>query len=82
MSSSGCETPVQEIRPAQLITDEAEKDLALGLPIDLKQTMRIAEMALVRAAIGQAKGNISLAARNLGLNRTTLHEKMRRYGIS
>jgi|GEM_PF-6542181 len=67
---------------AQLITEEAEKDIMLGLPIDLKDILRAAEVTLIRAAIGQAKGNISLAARNLKLNRTTLHEKMRRHNIN
>lgn len=62
-------------------TDEAEQDIALGIGIDLKAALKQVELHLVRIALGQAKGNVSLAARLLKLNRTTLHEKMRRHAI-
>lgn len=39
------------------------------------------EKQMIRDAINSAKGNKSQAARNLGVNRTTLCEKRRRYGM-
>ena len=41
-----------------------------------------AEAQAIRRALGSARGNKSLAARFLQTNYTTLHAKMKRYGIS
>ena len=41
-----------------------------------------AEGEAIRRALGATLGNKSRAARLLGPNYTTLHQKMRRYGIS
>lgn len=39
------------------------------------------ELQALRAALDQAQGNISEAARQLGITRTTLYRKMGRYGL-
>jgi DNA-binding NtrC family response regulator len=50
---------------------EAPKDLSL----------RSWEEALIRRVLRETDGNRSEAARHLGVNRTTLYNKMKRYGI-
>ena len=40
------------------------------------------EEAALRTVLAQSKGNVSEAARRLGVDRTTLHRQMRRLGIS
>ncbi|MDH2090393.1 helix-turn-helix domain-containing protein [Rhizobium pusense] len=35
----------------------------------------------LRAVLTSCKGNVSEAARRLGIDRTTLHRRMRRFGI-
>ena len=39
------------------------------------------EMTFIKGALNEAEGSVSGAARLLGLQRTTLIEKMRKYGI-
>jgi sigma-54 dependent transcriptional regulator, flagellar regulatory protein len=53
-----------------------------GSPIDLRQLLESTELNRIRAALEQADGVISEAARLLTLKRTTLIEKMRRYGVA
>jgi DNA-binding protein Fis len=49
--------------------------------IDLYQEVRRFETYLIKRALGQAGGSQSKAAGLLGLNKTTLHEKIKRYEI-
>ena len=55
------------------------------LPDHLSQTTRPAiddsREATLRAVLASCKGNVSEAARRLGIDRTTLHRQMRRFGI-
>jgi sigma-54 specific flagellar transcriptional regulator A len=39
------------------------------------------EIAFIKGALAQSQGSVSAAARLLGLQRTTLIEKMRKYGL-
>jgi len=39
------------------------------------------EKALINKAVDKNRGNISLTARDLGINRSTLYEKLKKYGI-
>jgi DNA-binding protein Fis len=50
--------------------------------IDLYQEVRRFETRLIERALREAEGNQTRAARLLGLNKTTLHEKIKRYGIN
>lgn len=50
-------------------------------PIDLKSHLAEVEQALIEAALNEADGVIAQAAKYLGLQRTTLVEKMRKHGI-
>jgi transcriptional regulator of acetoin/glycerol metabolism len=39
------------------------------------------ERAVIEAALRRAGGNVSAAARHLGMKRSTLHDRIRRHGI-
>ncbi|HZS35239.1 MAG TPA: sigma-54 dependent transcriptional regulator [Polyangia bacterium] len=60
--------------------DGAAAPSALG-PLELKDRMEAYERGLIVAALDAAKGNRSLAARNLGINRATMYGKLRKYGL-
>ncbi len=49
--------------------------------IDLKEHIARIEVALIRAALARADGVVAHAAMFLGLRRTTLAEKLRKYGL-
>ena len=49
---------------------------------NLSQQLEAAEKAMLAQALGQASGNQSQAARLLGLERTTLQYKMKKYSLS
>ncbi|WP_432768788.1 MAG: sigma-54-dependent Fis family transcriptional regulator [Sphingopyxis sp.] len=53
-----------------------------GRPIDLKREIETIELEQIHVALDLADGIISEAARLLTLKRTTLIEKMRKYGVS
>jgi len=44
-------------------------------------TLREAEKVLIAATLGHAGGSVAKAAAILGINRTSLYEKINRYGI-
>jgi two-component system, NtrC family, response regulator AtoC len=73
------------ILPEHLVaTTEGRPEPALGVlpdvePGDMK--LKSLEEAHIRRVIAQCTGNRSKAARELGINRTTLYNKMRQYGI-
>ena len=57
------------------------KTPAPGRPIDLKREIESIELEQIHVALDLADGIISEAARLLTLKRTTLIEKMRKYGV-
>lgn len=57
------------------------KTPAPGHPIDLKREIETIELEQIHVALDLADGIISEAARLLTLKRTTLIEKMRKYGV-
>lgn len=57
------------------------KTPAPGHPIDLKREIETIELEQIHVALDLAHGIISEAARLLTLKRTTLIEKMRKYGV-
>ncbi len=72
--------PVQVIREPQAIaTPPIMHDL--DAPIDLKAQIERMELERIQMALDRAEGVISEAARLLTLKRTTLIEKMRKYGV-
>jgi sigma-54 dependent transcriptional regulator, flagellar regulatory protein len=86
------ESPLPEYPnlPEPLPTEEQSESamLMLGredeLPeegLDLKEHIARIEIALIRAALARADGVVAHAALFLGLRRTTLAEKLRKYGL-
>jgi sigma-54 dependent transcriptional regulator, flagellar regulatory protein len=53
----------------------------MNVPINLKAQVERMELERIHAALERAEGVISEAARLLTLKRTTLIEKMRKYGV-
>jgi two-component system response regulator HydG len=61
----------------------AEEASAEGTTLpDLKERVEAYERNLIVAALEKAKGNRSLTARLLGVNRVTLHGKLNKYGLA
>ena len=67
---------IQEVRELRNLS---YLDLTRG--IDLFEEVRRFEMKLIRQALEETDGRQVQAARMLGLKMTTLHEKIKRYGI-
>lgn len=73
------ETPLPTVAPET--GDALESRLAQGDGVDLRIHIRDIEVNAIAAALRQTKGCVSRAADLLRLRRTTLIEKMRKYGI-
>ena len=69
-------TLIREVRELGRIS---YRDLTEG--INLQDEVRQFEIRLIRQALGETSGNQTSAANLLGLKLTTLHEKIKRYGI-
>ena len=59
---------------------EAASDPGL-LPVRVGLTLRETEKVLISATLKGTNGNITEAASMLGIDRSTLYEKIKRYGI-
>jgi|SRR5690349_22967478 len=71
-----------EPQPGEHAADAAAP--AVELPsegLDLKAHMERIEVTLIRQALQRADGVVAHAANTLGLRRTTLVEKLRKYGL-
>jgi DNA-binding NtrC family response regulator len=68
------------LRIGALVAEWESLDIKGG--IDLHKEVRRFETWLIERALHETGGNRSRAARLLGLNKTTLHEKMKRNGIN
>lgn len=65
--------------PSTLLNQQNILASSLSDPKGLREEMKVLEMKRILAAMDQAKGNKSEAARILGMKRTTLNSKLRRY---
>ena len=54
---------------------EAQGTLVAGMTLDA------AELALIRQALDRCEGNVSRAARELGITRMALRYRMKKYGL-
>lgn len=66
--------PTGEFNYASLLTENTD--------FNLKDFMNATEIALIKAALEQGNGSAPDAARILGLRRTTLIEKLRKFGMN
>ncbi|MFP4251032.1 MAG: sigma-54 interaction domain-containing protein [Guyparkeria sp.] len=74
----------ENLGPRLPLTPEEVEDCDLTLPedgISLKGQLEAIEQAWIQAALSQADAVVARAARLLGIRRTTLVEKMRKYQI-
>jgi two-component system nitrogen regulation response regulator GlnG len=58
------------------LVEQAQRQLERGGPFDLDQTLKAWERAYIEAALRLTRGNVSQAAKLLGVNRTTLYSRM------
>ena len=58
------------------IAGEAQRQLERSGAFDLDQTLKAWERAYIEAALKLTRGNVSQAAKLLGMNRTTLYSRM------
>ncbi len=65
---------------ARSLIDTARKQLQTLANFNLDATLRQWEKAYVEAALNMTHGNLSQAAKILGINRTTLYSRMQTYG--
>jgi sigma-54 specific flagellar transcriptional regulator A len=66
------------------ITEAADPTTAVRLPsngLDLKEHLSQLEFSLIKQALEEADGVVAHAAKRLSMRRTTLVEKMRKYGL-
>jgi len=73
--------PGDEVRAEDLspwLENARERDDAVGLRGEIERR----EADAVRKALETANWNVTQAAAGLGIDRTNLHRKMRKYGIS
>ena len=68
------------LRAEALLKEWSSLDIRTG--INLYQEVRRFETWLIKRALAEAGGSQTRAARLLGINTTTLHEKMKRFGIT
>jgi DNA-binding NtrC family response regulator len=64
---------------AKALIETARKQLQTLANFNLDQTLRQWEKAYVEAALNMTHGNLSQAAKLLGINRTTLYSRMQTY---
>jgi transcriptional regulator of acetoin/glycerol metabolism len=72
-------SPAEGLDPALLPAAAGD---AREAPLTLRQRVEAYERGLLVDALRGARGNVSEAARRLGVSRVTLHDKLRRYGLA
>lgn len=83
MQTAGQPASAADSAVAEVAMDlEALVDSALtGAAVEMKDLLERIEVRLIRRALDEAQGVVAQAATLLGLRRTTLVEKLRKYGI-
>ena len=66
----------QDAKGANAIVEQALQQLERSGQFDLDQTLKAWERAYIEAALKLTRGNVSQAAKLLGINRTTLYSRM------
>jgi two-component system response regulator AtoC len=68
--------------PSEAPTSDDGADLASGTLRLRDRTLRSAEEDLIRLVLGETRFNVTRAARLLGINRSTLYNKMKSFGLN
>ena len=66
----------QELKERNGVLEQALRQLERGGQFDLDQTLKAWERAYIEAALRLTRGNVTQAAKLLGINRTTLYSRM------
>ena len=78
-------TETSSIPFREMITTALEqyfKDLNGETPVDLYEMVLVeVEKPLLEIVLRESKGNLSLAAKTLGINRGTLRTRLQKYGL-
>ena len=72
------------IESVTVAESQPESDMAYRLPragLDLKEHLSQLEFSLIKQALDESDGVVAHAAKRLSMRRTTLVEKMRKYGL-
>jgi sigma-54 specific flagellar transcriptional regulator A len=84
LSEGDAELPEMVTAASANLPDQVDLDAAVRLPsngIDLKEHLSQLEYSLIKQALEEADGVVAHAAKRLSMRRTTLVEKMRKYGL-
>jgi sigma-54 dependent transcriptional regulator, flagellar regulatory protein len=81
LSGGDLRRSVETAKPAVITPVSSAPISDSKTPIDLKDMLETLELERIQMALDMADGVISEAARMLTLKRTTLIEKMRKYGV-
>jgi sigma-54 specific flagellar transcriptional regulator A len=74
--------PDERVDTAEAVLAEGEEPRLPAGGIDLKQHLADIEISLIQQALDETNGVVAKAARLLNMRRTTLVEKLRKYGIT
>jgi sigma-54 dependent transcriptional regulator, flagellar regulatory protein len=77
----GVDLSVPQIRDSQLATKGATDEISLHQGFNLRRHITHIELRYIHKALHESGGVVAHAAEKLGMRRTTLVEKMRKYGI-
>jgi len=66
----------EEVKDQTAIAEQAMRQLERGGQFDLDQTLKAWERGYIEAALRLTRGNVTQAAKLLGVNRTTLYSRM------
>jgi two-component system response regulator AtoC len=78
----GVEHIAGALRARERIEDEkAPEPLTLALPALVRNGLQHVERNMILDAYTQSQNNVSVAARRLGIARTTMRDKLRKYGL-
>lgn len=72
---------VSENSSTSMYRDDKNMTILIAPPFNLKEHIVNLELNYIQQALAHSKGVVSHAAKHLGLQRTTLVEKMKKYGI-
>jgi two-component system, NtrC family, response regulator HydG len=75
-------SPEGELDVSLLPQDGGGEAPGRAAPLSLKQRVEAYERGLVVEALEATRGNRSEAARTLGISRVTLHDKLKKYGLT
>ncbi|MEQ1773183.1 MAG: sigma-54 dependent transcriptional regulator [Burkholderiales bacterium] len=84
LDTESLESPIQGIAAPTdpiALTEAAKRQLQTGRGFNLDEALARMERSYVEAALEMTQGNLTRAAKMLGMNRTTLYSRMQNYAL-